>query len=156
MEPLVHCLQSQQVRWGRGAGRGTFVLPPESCRVVGVRQCGAFRHHKHCATHSLWTTPHVSSNYELLTFPCGFVQLTRDSTILFWERRPPYYGVSPVGVQGRLHSARLRRKYPRYGSWSCHHNAAAHVAGGILVTVHGGLERDSLLYARRAICYILS
>ena len=43
---LVHSLQSQQMRQGGGAGRGTFALPPESCRVVSARQCGAFRHHK--------------------------------------------------------------------------------------------------------------
>ena len=38
---------------------------------------------KHIATQSLWMMPPASSNYELLTVPCGFVQLTRESTISF-------------------------------------------------------------------------
>ena len=46
VEPLVHCLQLQQVCWGGGAGRGTFALPPESRRVVGPRQYGALLHVK--------------------------------------------------------------------------------------------------------------
>ena len=40
---------------------------------------------KHWTTQSLWTTPPASSNLELLTVPCGFVQLTRVSTISFWK-----------------------------------------------------------------------
>ena len=38
---------------------------------------------KQLATQSLWTTPPANSNSELLTVPCGFVQLTRDSTMPF-------------------------------------------------------------------------
>ena len=33
---------------------------------------------KNYATQSLWTTPPAISNSELLTAPCGFVQLTRE------------------------------------------------------------------------------
>ena len=37
-----------------------------------------------CAcTHTVWIIPPVSSNSELLTVPCGIVQLTRDSTTSF-------------------------------------------------------------------------
>ena len=46
VKPLVHSLQSQKMRRGEGAGRGTFTLPPESCRVFGLRQYGAIRYHK--------------------------------------------------------------------------------------------------------------
>ena len=44
VEPLVHCLQSQQVCWGGGAGCGAFVLPPEARCVVRPRQGGPFLH----------------------------------------------------------------------------------------------------------------
>ena len=46
MELLVHYLQSQQVRWSEGAGRVTFALPPDSCRVVGAQQGGPLFYHK--------------------------------------------------------------------------------------------------------------
>ena len=46
MKPLVHILQAEKMRRGGGVGRGTFALPPESCRVVGARQYGALRYHK--------------------------------------------------------------------------------------------------------------
>ena len=46
MELLVHCLQSQQVCWGGGAGCGAFVLTPEPHCVVRPRQGGPFLHDK--------------------------------------------------------------------------------------------------------------
>ena len=46
VEPLVHCLQSQQVCWGRGAGCITFALPPESFCIFGAQQGGPLLYHK--------------------------------------------------------------------------------------------------------------
>ena len=46
VEPLLHCLQSQQVFWGGGAGCVAFALPPEARCVVLPRQGGPFLHDK--------------------------------------------------------------------------------------------------------------
>ena len=57
---------------------------------------------KHWATQSLLTTPPTSSNSELLTVPCGFVQLTSDSTMFFGKGMRHTMGCAPVGLgEGR-------------------------------------------------------
>ena len=57
---------------------------------------------KHWATQSLWNTPPASSNSELLTVPCGFVQLTRDSMMSFGKGMRHTMGCAPVGLgEGR-------------------------------------------------------
>ena len=58
---------------------------------------------KHWATQSLWTTPPANSNSELLTVPCGFVQLTRDSTMSFGKGMRQNMWCYPVGLgEGRV------------------------------------------------------
>ena len=57
---------------------------------------------KHWATQSLWTTPPASSNSEMLNVPCGFVQLTSDSTMSFGKDMRDTMGCTPVGLgEGR-------------------------------------------------------
>ena len=57
---------------------------------------------KHWDTQSLWTTPPANSNSELLTVPCGFVQLTRGSTMSFGKGMRHTMGCAPVGLgEGR-------------------------------------------------------
>ena len=57
---------------------------------------------KHWASQSLWTTPPANYNSELLTFPCGFVQLTSYSTMSFGKGMRHTMGCAPVGVgEGR-------------------------------------------------------
>ena len=57
---------------------------------------------KHWATQSLCTTPPANSNSELLTVPCGFVQLTRDSTMSFGKGMLHTMGCAPAGLgEGR-------------------------------------------------------
>ena len=57
---------------------------------------------KHWATQSLWTTPPANSNSELLTVPCGFFQLTRDSTMFFGKGICHTLGCAPLGLgEGR-------------------------------------------------------
>ena len=57
---------------------------------------------KHWATQSLWTTPPANSNSDLLTFPSGFVQLTRESTMSFGKDIHHTIGYAPLGFgEGR-------------------------------------------------------
>ena len=57
---------------------------------------------KHQDTHSLWTTPPTDSNSELLTVPCGFVQLTRESNMSFGKGIRHTMGCDPLGFgEGR-------------------------------------------------------
>ena len=57
---------------------------------------------KYWSTQSLWTTPPANSNSELLTAPCGFVQLTRDSIMSFGKGMPHTIRCAPVGLgEGR-------------------------------------------------------
>ena len=57
---------------------------------------------KHWATQSLWTTPPASSNSELLTVPCGFVQLTRESMMSLGKGIRHTIGCAPLGFgEGR-------------------------------------------------------
>ena len=57
---------------------------------------------KHWATQSLWNTPPAHSNSESLTVPCGFFQLTRDSTMSFGKGMRHTIECSPVGLgEGR-------------------------------------------------------
>ena len=53
---------------------------------------------KHWATQSLWTTPPANSNSELLTVPCGFVQLFRDSSMSFGKGMRHNMGFAPMGL----------------------------------------------------------
>ena len=53
---------------------------------------------KYWATQSLWTTPPANSNSELLTVPCGFFQLTRDSTMSFGKGICHTMGCAPLGL----------------------------------------------------------
>ena len=92
--PLTKSIRGMQ-RWNRWciscshkkcAGEDMQVVEPlryhQSPAVLSVRE-NVVRSvtTKYCATQSLCTTPPASSNSELLTVPCGFVQLTRESTI---------------------------------------------------------------------------
>ena len=52
---------------------------------------------KHWATQSLWTTPPDNSNSELLTVPCEFVQLPRESTMSFGKGISHTMGCAPLG-----------------------------------------------------------
>ena len=53
---------------------------------------------KHWATQSLWTTTPANSNSELLTVPCRFVQLTKDSTMSFGKGIRQTMGCAPLGL----------------------------------------------------------
>ena len=53
---------------------------------------------KHWATQSLWTMPPANYNSELLTVPCGFFQLTRDSTMSFGKGIQHTMVCAPVGL----------------------------------------------------------
>ena len=55
---------------------------------------------KHWATQSMWTMPPANSNSELLTVPCGFVQLTRDFTMSFGKGIRHTMGCAPLGLWG--------------------------------------------------------
>ena len=46
---------------------------------------------------ALWTTAPASYNYELLTVPCAFVQLTRESTMSLGKGIHHTMGCAPLG-----------------------------------------------------------
>ena len=50
------------------------------------------------ATQSLCTKPPANYNSELLTVPCGFFQLTRDSTMSFGKGICHTMGCAPLGL----------------------------------------------------------
>ena len=104
---------------------------------------------KHWATQSLWTTPPASYNSELLTVSCVFFQLTNDSTMSFGK------GMRPCGVGGGPHSARLWWQCLRCGSGSWEHHASAHVSRGIVLSIHGWVERDKFVHSSWPVGHIL-
>ena len=55
---------------------------------------------KYWSTQSMWTMPPANSNSELLTIPCGFVQLTRDFTMSFGKGIRHTMGCAPLGLWG--------------------------------------------------------
>ena len=113
--PLTKYMPGKQ-RWNRWyiacsckkcAGAEVQVVEPLRCHqstdVLSVRD-NVVRSvtTKHCYTQSLCTTPPASSNSELLTVPCEFFQLTRESTMSLGKDIRHTMGCAPLGFgEGR-------------------------------------------------------